>query len=371
MIVCISRPNKSAYSETFIENHVTGLSKLNQVVNVYGGWKAKFKGNGSRIQPFPIWVFDLIIEKVTGKRCDFLFQFQIKKYFKKIRPCVVLAEYGLSGVELTKVCSELNLPLVVHFHGFDISHRPTLKLYGNRYRKMFSVSSALVAVSADMRNGLIEAGAPVEKIKVIPYGVDLNFFQYMGPNVDSSQFIAVGRLTEKKAPDLTILAFSQIASDFPDATLVFIGGDAGMEMNCRTLLKKLSLEKRVTFLGVKSSIEIITEMKKSIAFLQHSITASDGDSEGTPNAILEASALGLPVISTQHAGIKEAVIHGVTGFLVPEKDVNGMSFYMRSILQDRSIAIQFGKKGRIHMESQYDLNRQIQKLHDLLSSFCN
>src|SRR3546814_21143924 len=91
----------------------------------------------------------------------------------------------------------------------------------------------------------------------------------------------------------------------------------------KELAARLNLEKAIDFAGVLTHEQVYERMKHTRAFVQHSVTAAAGDSEGTPNSILEASAAGLPVVSTRHAGIKEAVRHEETGFLVEEHDVDG------------------------------------------------
>ena len=105
---------------------------------------------------------------------------------------------------------------------------------------------------------------------------------------------------------------------------------------------------------------------KARAFVQHSVTAKDGDMEGTPNTILEASAMGLPIISTKHAGIKEAVIHEKTGFLVDEHDYLKMSEFMMLLVQNPELAGKLGKNPRIHMEKNYSMDYRIKVLKDLI-----
>lgn len=70
------------------------------------------------------------------------------------------------------------------------------------------------------------------------------------------------------------------------------------------------------------------------------------DSEGTPVAILEACASGLPVVATRHAGIKDVILHGETGFLIEEGDVHGVAEYMVQLLEDPELAERLGRSGR-------------------------
>jgi glycosyltransferase involved in cell wall biosynthesis len=103
-------------------------------------------------------------------------------------------------------------------------------------------------------------------------------------------------------------------------------------------------------------------------FVQHSITPSYGDAEGTPVTILEAQAAGLPVVSTLHAGIREAVVHGQTGYLVEERDVEGMAEYMAQLLSDRSACIAMGERARQHIKQNYSMKRHIGILQELIDA---
>src|SRR3546814_21195876 len=79
----------------------------------------------------------------------------------------------------------------------------------------------------------------------------------------------------------------------------------------KELAARLNIEKAIDFAGVLTHEQVYERMKHTRAFVQHSVTAAAGDSEGTPNSILEASAAGLPVVRTSHAGIdRKGVVKG-------------------------------------------------------------
>jgi len=85
-------------------------------------------------------------------------------------------------------------------------------------------------------------------------------------------------------------------------------------------------------------------------------------------AVLEACAVGLPVIATQHAGIKDVIVHGETGFLVEEKDVDSMANYMLRIAKDNELAQKFGKQGRLRIREKYTMEKHIATLNHLLKN---
>ena len=130
----------------------------------------------------------------------------------------------------------------------------------------------------------------------------------------------------------------------------------------------LGLSGAVELQGVRSQAEVATAMQHARAFVQHSITTHDGDSEGTPVAVLEAGASGLPVVSTQHAGIKDAVIHEKTGFLVEEGDIDGMAEQMTRLAKDPQLAAELGTAGREWVSSEYSMVISINRLWSFIEA---
>ena len=89
---------------------------------------------------------------------------------------VVLGEYGTTAADVVPACRSAGIPLVAHFHGFDVSRHKTLEKYADDYRELFAYASAIVAVSEAMAGALSELGCPENKVQVIPYGPDTSFF---------------------------------------------------------------------------------------------------------------------------------------------------------------------------------------------------
>jgi glycosyltransferase involved in cell wall biosynthesis len=161
------------------------------------------------------------------------------------------------------------------------------------------------------------------------------------------------------------MAFKVVVSKHPEAKLL-LAGDGFLLNMCQNLVKHYRLENQVQFLGVIKP-ELYRELlSESLAFVQHSIAAANGDMEGTPLAILEASVAGLPVIATKHAGIPDVIVDGVTGLLCDEHDVNQMAAYMLQMLDNADYAQQLGAAGKVHVLERYSMKRHIQVLQDIL-----
>ncbi|MCC9601450.1 glycosyltransferase [Stieleria sp. JC731] len=278
---------------------------------------------------------------------------------------VALAEYGPTGVAIADACRKLDLPLVVHFHGYDASQTDTIDQYSDRYKKLFDQASAVIGVSQAMVSQLQRLGCPEEKVVYNPYGIDCDRFQGASPLDSEPVFLAVGRLVEKKAPYLTILAFREVLARCPEARLRIVG-DGPLMGVCRDMAIGCEVEHAVTFLGPLSHEDVQREMGMARAFVQHSVVASSGDSEGTPLAVLEAGATGIPVVATRHAGIPDVVVDGETGLLVDERDVSAMAAAMVRLAENRSLASSLGANAAKHVRSRYTMDHHITRLASIL-----
>ncbi|WP_048331141.1 glycosyltransferase [Bizionia psychrotolerans] len=359
--VAIATINKSAYSETFIKAQINLLpAKL----VLYGGWLPVFYGNhqviANRYKTKLNKLFKLVFKRpIFNSTTDFV------SVLKQHQIDVVLAQYGLAGAALLEICKKADVSLVVHFHGFDASVTDVLTAHEDAYKAMFVQARKIIAVSHAMKSKLISIGCPEEKIALIPYGPDPIFFSNQ-PDFSSNTFFAIGRFVDKKAPYLTLMAFNEVVKEFPDAQLRMAG--AGELLNtCKNMAKALGIEDHVIFLGIVKPDIVCEELLHALAFVQHSVVADNGDSEGTPVAVLEAQAAGLPVIATFHAGIPDVVLDGETGLLVEELDIQDMKAAMITLLKDKEKAKDMGRKAKTRMEQQFTMDIYINALRSVLN----
>jgi glycosyltransferase involved in cell wall biosynthesis len=143
-------------------------------------------------------------------------------------------------------------------------------------------------------------------------------------------------------------------------------GDGELFDVSKNLVKSLGLENNIILLGGLERKEIVKHLEKAFLFLQHSIVASNGDSEGTPVGIIEAMAAGLPVVSTRHAGIPDVVIENKTGFLVDEGDINTMAKAIIKLAENRKLLSEFGTNGKVLIEKNFTLEKHINILNDII-----
>ena len=110
-------------------------------------------------------------------------------------------------------------------------------------------------------------------------------------------------------------------------------------------------------------------MAQAVMFVQHSVISKQGDTEGLPVGILEAMASGLPIVSTRHAGIPEAVTDGETGLLVDEHDVDGMANAMDKLLSNPSLKKSMGMAGRKRVIEHFSAKQEIHRLRQVLGLY--
>lgn len=363
--LAIISPSQNAYSETFIQAHkrIPGV----KVFYYYGGGIPNFLESHGAVASKKLWAKIRRNLKHCIKNTGLnLSEEALVESFKKHRIDCVLAEYGITAVNVLNVCRKLDLPLIAHFHGYDASAHLAIEEYGEAYKEMFSYASSIIAVSRVMEKKLLHLGCPANKLVYNTYGPDDEFINLI-PSYVKKQFIGIGRFVDKKAPYFTLLAFQKTLKKHPDAFLI-IGGDGPLLNTCNNLVKYLKIENNVTFPGIITPEQYRNYLKESLAFVQHSITAESGDMEGTPVGILEASAAGLPVISTFHAGIPDVILHNETGLLVNEHDVDGMSEHMLWVLDNPKKAQEMGKNGKLRMKENFTMKQHLNVLKTTISN---
>jgi glycosyltransferase involved in cell wall biosynthesis len=352
--IALFSPNKNPYSETFIQAHKNHLK--GEVFYYYG------KNQAIALENHPplankVKIYALkAIKQLFKKQDSFVLEQLIVKSIKKHKIDVVLVEYGIHAQHILPAIKKAQIPLVVHFHGYDATVTEILKEYNN-YSQLFEYASKVIAVSTVMKEKLLQMGCPSEKLVYNANAAQDKFYS-IKPKFNTKQFLSVGRFTNKKAPYYTILAFKEVLKKYPEATLLMCGNGTLLE-TCKNLVRFYKLENNIKFLGVISPTELTELLENSLGYIQHSVTAENGDMEGMPISVLEASAAGLPVVSTFHAGISDVVENGVTGLLCEEHDVNTMSLHIVKLLDDISFAKKLGTAGKKRIKENFSFEKHI------------
>jgi colanic acid/amylovoran biosynthesis glycosyltransferase len=273
---------------------------------------------------------------------------------------VILGEYLNEWVKWVPHFRSLGIKFFIHAHGNDVSH--CLKdTYWRQEYLVYNDCAGVITMSRSSRDRLVDVGINPNKIHVIPYGVHL----YEQTNKQESRLsvrcVAVGRMTGKKAPILLLDSFRRLAKKTPNVQLDHVG-EGPLMASADHFIQAFGLD-NVRLHGGRPHEYVLGLMSQGDMFVQHSVTDPvTGDEEGLPVAILEAMAHGLPVVSTRHAGIPEAVIDGVTGYLVDEGDTKAMAERIEELVMDSELRQRMGDAGRQRVTEYYSWERERSEL---------
>lgn len=288
---------------------------------------------------------------------------------QRLDPVLVHAHFGQDGVKALPLARSLQVPLIVTFWGFDATVKDEYaqrsyghRLYLHRREVLKREARLFIAVSEFIKGKLLEQGFPPEKVVVHHNAVDTDAFR-IAPNVSREPVVLyVGRLVEKKGVEYLIRAMSRVQAEVPEANLVVIG-DGPLRPGLEELAAKLLKHHR--FLGMQPSPVVRGWMNRALLLGAPSVTASSGDSEGLPTVVLEAQAMGLPVVGTTHSGIPEAVVHGETGLLVPERDWEALAGCIVRLLKDRALWQNFSDEGHQRVRTTFSVHNQTHALEEM------
>lgn len=362
--ICITSTSQTSSPESFVQAHIDYLP--GNVHFLFGDNLPRESASEGNLSIYPNFT-----KRLTARLGFSRAKVQspniigIQNYLLRHRIDVVFSEFGTTGAEMTPICKRMGLPLVVIFHGGDISFKDLLHTWHDKYVEMIRYASRLLVVSKHMVPTLLNLGAKPEQILFTPYGPDDRFFEIRANPLTSNRFISVGRFVDKKAPHLTLAAFNEFAKFHDDYTLTMVG-DGPLLPTIRSLARYWRLCNKVRFTGKLLATDIAKELSAGFCFLQHSVTAESGDMEGTPVGILEACAARLPVISTQHAGIPEVVLDEQTGYLGAEHDVAAMTRRMLQLASSPKTAQVMGKLACEHVRKNFSMKMHIKTIEDAL-----
>lgn len=295
---------------------------------------------------------------------------ELSNFVQRHNVKIIHAHFGPGGVEIMPVAARLGIPLVVTFHGWDVrlgaetaAHRsPYERLYRWRLPRLFHQSSAIICVSQTWRDRVLTLGCPPQKVHTNYLGVDSQFFDGVRGEFDPLSMIYVGRLLRQKGVHILLEALRQLRIRQISAHLTVVGD--GPE---RPHLQHIAVEQNlpVRFLGQRT-LEEIRELLRVAAVLCAPSTTLGGESpEALGLVLLEAQAMGVPVVATRNGGIPETLQDRRTGFLVDQGSSAALADALATLLCDPSLNRTFGQNARAFVCDRFDIARCYRALEDL------
>jgi colanic acid/amylovoran biosynthesis glycosyltransferase len=285
---------------------------------------------------------------------------------------VFIAHFGPAGVTAAKL-RELGLlrgKIATVFHGVDVSHRDVLNHYTPEYQQLFNRGDLMLPISRLWASRLQQMGCPAQKIAVSRMGVNMEKFSLRPLKAPGQplKMISVARLTEKKGLHVAIEACRLLRERGVDFRYHILG-IGPWERRLRTMIEQFQLEEYVVMPGFKPNHEVKAMLDEADLFLLPSVTGADGDMEGIPVALMEAMAVGIPVVSTLHSGIPELIDADRSGWLVPEYDASALADRLAQFadVEQQELGAML-KRAREKVENEFNQQRIYRELASLLQT---
>lgn len=285
--------------------------------------------------------------------------------------CCHFGSNGILGARLKDI-GAVSGNVVTVFHGADMSR--AIRNKGEKlYRGLFRKGDLFLPVSQRWKDELIRLGCEREKIVVHRMGIDTRKFAF-SPRVKTGQgrltILSVARLVEKKGIEYGIRTVAKLTTKYPELEYRIIG-DGPLSSSLERLIDTLNVREQVKLLGWMPQEQIKEAMTAADILLAPSVTAQDGDQEGIPVSLMEALALGMPVLTTRHSGIPELVQDGKSGFLLEERDIDSLAERMSYLCDHPEIWHEMGEAGRSYVEENYDIHKLNDRLVSLFGALCH
>lgn len=250
----------------------------------------------------------------------------------------------------------LHVPYSVTAHANDIYVKPEL------LDLKFSQARFVATCTGYNRRHIEKEFHLNGKLHCLYHGLELEEYQpQFNASAEMPLITAVGQLKEKKGFTY-LLESCHILKENGYNFHCKIIGEGPLRSALEQKIQDLSLEDRVTLCGALPHESVIDQMKSSTMFALPCVTGSDGDRDGIPNAILEAMAMKLPVISTSHSGIPEVITDGANGLLVPPADPKALAQAIARLLDEPQLGRQMGERGRQTVNENFDARRNASRL---------
>jgi len=382
--------NLNTTTETFVHNQIEGLSKMGIPVYIFS--LIPFKGSLS---------YDSFLWSNRKVGLHFLYSLHFGlihlnfclKYLWVKKDCKnrfwiktnLLNLIRLVGLAVLLKRNEIS---IIHFHFGDVAEyfmplkrfcvaKICVSFYGRdatpgrlvQLKNVFKYSDLILVLSKKMRETILPFNQNNVNILVHQLAVDLGKLPPL-PEKRKNQVVFVGRLVEKKDILTALKVFKMTLEKVGEWKFVICGNGPFMGEACQ-YVQDHQLEHWVEFKGLVSHLVVLQVMSESKIFFLPSKTASDGDSEGTPTVIMEAQCLGLPVVSTRHAGIPEILKEGETGLLSREKDIQNLAKNLNHIIQAPKELERMGKNAFEFGRASFDLVKWTKLLQERYLSLFN
>jgi colanic acid/amylovoran biosynthesis glycosyltransferase len=343
------------------------LDKVSKLEQPKGGIKRIIKAFQYLLNPFLFYYF--LRYYILKKKFSLSYAF-ILKFYKDFRETKTFHVHFASAIhplfELKEI-GFLKSKVVLTFHGYDEHSLPKGELLKNLTHNFNKYVCHITANTEYLKNKLVTKGFDSNKIKIIPIGIDTDFFENKTIETYKNQpfkIITVGRFVAIKGQSFGIKSVKLLKDKGCKIAYTLVG--YGKELNSlQKLVKELNLEDTVTFCGAKNQEEIKALLKKSQLFLMTSTSDITERCEAFGVVSLEAQAMGVPIIGFKSGGFPETIIEGETGITVEDKNYTEMANTIELLINDHEKRNRMSVAAKRHIKDNFDSSKVTSKYIEL------
>jgi len=230
----------------------------------------------------------------------------------------------------------LKIPTIMVLHGGNLPH--FAEKFPVWVRRVLNRAIAIVAPSPFLASEMAKLGFPVQ---IVPNVIDIALYPVKFRRQISPKLFWMRSFHPLYNPEMAVDVFRRIKSSHPSATFVMAGVDKGLEVHVKEKASQSIVDNTIRFPGFLDAAAKVKEFSDADIFI------NTNRIDNTPVAILEACAMGLPVVATNVGGLSDLLTDGENGLLVPDGDVEMMAAAIEKLLKDPILAERLSRNGRV------------------------
>ena len=374
--IASARPTIASYCATFLPREMLHVYRQVCGVSSFDHWIMTRRRANAAAFPFPQilelrkspWrAFHRLWHRVFG---DFVpvgrFETtQMLRFCQQRNASLVHVYLGTEALRILSFLERFDGARVISFHGADLSD----EFSAENYSPLWNRAELFLCRSQSLRERLLAKGCPAGRVRLNYTGVPVpaEFASRRLPDLRNDEplrLLQACRFISKKGLDVTLHAMRLLKDKSVPATLT-LAGEGPEESSLRALTRELGIADHVSFTGFLEREQLEEAYRRHHLFVHPSRTTPEGDREGIPNSLLEAMAYGLPVISTRHSGIPEAITDGQDGLLLESPDPSSLMTAVLQLTENRALYERLSRHAHDTVQSRFSLTANTAALEAL------
>ena len=375
-------------SETFISNQIISLQENGHIVHIFSQDKPSDKKIHKAVEDAQLIKNTFYLQCISKNRIGrianllskLLRNFTIKKIikvynfsFKNKGKCsvyelthyldkpaydVLHAHFGQNGNYVAQLRINglfKNAKFVTSFHGYDLMVKPSF------YTQLFDSDVTITVNSKFSKNQVLNLNCTLDKVHILPVGLNTNFFTRNNTNSKVFCLLFVGRLIELKGPDIFLEICKELLARNKIIFKAIIVGDGVLKNQLEKKIDSLYLNSIVELVGSKTQEQIKEYMEKADVFILPGITYK-GRSETQGLVIQEAQSMQIPVIISDAGGMAEGILDGITGFVVKQNAIKQFVEKVELLACENVVRKRMGYVAKKFVKEKYEIEKLTNQL---------